>query len=290
MRTGTLLSAAIGVLTGGIVALMATPCTAQTKEPMPPMPSMDAPAAPLREPPQAAGATTLPKLSARPPGWPSPIADSETYGFLLFDNFEYQSGNGPDALRWDVLGWLGGDVNRFWFKSEGRQLISASQGSEYEVQALYGRLIAPFFDLQAGLRFDQRFERDTRPTRFFAVLGLQGLSPYRFDVEPTLFLSQKGKVSARFTGTYDILFSQQLILQPRLEANFAVQKDEEIGVGAGFNDAEVGFRLRYEITRKFAPYIGVTWKESFGATHRLTVREGGDPNHFAVVLGVRAWF
>ena len=315
MRNVVLRTVLLVALTGGIIAPLAAPCAAQTQEPKPapakptptpdsskpdhskmdmskPMPETvpNAPAAPQQEPPKAKpGTTTLPNLSERS-GWPSPTADSETNGFLLFDNFEYQSGHGPDALRWDILGWRGGDVHRFWFKTEGRQISSTSQGSEYEVQALYGKLIAPFFDLQAGIRFDQRLERDNKPRRVYAVLGLQGLSPYRFEIEPTLFLSQKGKLSGRFTGTYDILLSQRLILQPRLEANVAAQKDEEIGIGAGFNDAEVGFRLRYEIRRRFAPYIGVTWKESFGATHKLTLREGGDPTHFAVVVGVRTWF
>ena len=260
-------------LTGWGVALLAAPCAAQTQQAKPalagsemdmskpekskpdsprmemskPMPSMGAtpgaPAAPQPEPPKETRTTTLPDPAERS-RWPSPTADSETYGYLLFDNFEYQSGSGPDALRWDVLGWRGGDVHRFWFKSEGRQNISLNRGSEYEVQALYGKLIAPFFDLQAGLRFDKRIERDSKPTRLYAVLGLQGLAPYRFDIEPTLFLSQKGKLSGRFTGTYDVLLSQRLILQPRLETNFALQKDEEIGTGAGFNDVEAGFRLR----------------------------------------------
>ena len=103
-------------------------------------------------------------------------------------------------------------------------------------------------------------------------------------------MSQKGQVSGRLTATYDILLSQRLILQPRLETNVAVQKDEEIGIGAGLNDAEVGVRLRFETRREFAPYVGVTWKESFGATHRLTVRESGDPAHVVVVGGARVWF
>lgn len=232
---------------------------------------------------------TLPNLSERA-GWPDPVADSATYRFLLFDNAEFQRAAGPNALRWDLFGWRGGDVHRFWFKSEGRGTTSSTQGSEFEAQALYGKLIWPFFDLQAGVRFDQRLRRDADPARVYAVLGLQGLAPYRFEIEPTLFLSQKGQISGRLTATYDILLSQRLILQPRLETNVAVQKDEEIGVGAGLNDAEIGLRLRVETRREFAPYIGVTWKESFGATHRLTIAEGGDPAHVVLVAGARMWF
>ena len=222
--------------------------------------------------------------------WPSPVADNGIFGFLLIDNAEYQRADGPNALRWDILSWRGGDVHRFWFKTEGRGTGSSSQGSEFELQTLYGKLIAPFFDLQAGVRVDQRLRSGSNLARVYAVLGVQGLAPYRFDIEPTLFLSQKGQISGRLTATYDLLLSQRLILQPRLETNLAVQPDEEIGIGAGLNDAEVGVRLRYETRRELAPYIGLTWKESFGATHRLTAAEGGDPNHFVVVVGARVWF
>lgn len=222
-------------------------------------------------------------------GWPEPIADRATFGYLLFDNAEFQQATGPDAFRWDALGWRGGDVHRFWFKSEGRLATASSEGSEFEVQALYGKLISPFFDLQAGVRIDQRIRSGSDPTRVYAVVGLQGLSPYRFDIEPTLFLSQKG-LSGRFTATYDLSLSQRLIVQPRFETNVAAQRDDEIGVGAGWNDAELGVRLRYEVRREFAPYIGITWKDSFGATHQLTTQVGGDPSHFVVAIGARAWF
>ena len=116
------------------------------------------------------------------------------------------------------------------------------------------------------------------------------IGPYQFEIEPTLFVSDKGQVSARFTGTYDVLLSQRLIMQPRFETNVAVQRDEEVGIAAGWNDAELGVRLRYEVRRELAPYVGATWKESFGATHRLTTQGGGDPSHFVVVAGLRAWF
>lgn len=100
---------------------------------------------------------------------------------------------------------------------------------------------------------------------------------------PSLFVSNKGQVSARFTGTYDLLLAQRLILQPRLETNVALQRAEEIGVGGGWNDVELGARIRYEVRREFAPYLGVTRKESFGATHRLTLQGGGNLSHFVVV-------
>jgi copper resistance protein B len=244
----------------------------------------------LAQEPQTSGqTTTLPNLPAET-GWPEPVSDSATFGFLLFDNTEFQRAGGRDAFRWDVFGWRGGDVHRFWVKSEGRIATASSEESEFEVQALYGTLVAPFFDLQAGVRVDQRLRPGSDPARVYAVVGLQGLSPYRFEIEPSLFLSQKGQISGRLTATYDVLLSQRLILQPRLETNVAVQRDEEIGLGAGWNDAEIGVRLRYETRREFGPYVGVTWKDRFGATHRLTGQGSGDLSHVVVVAGARAWF
>jgi copper resistance protein B len=258
-----------------------------------PMPEMGmpahAPVAPHTGSPDAAGGTTtLPNLADRA-GWPSPVADSALYSFLRFDLLDYQRDtDGLDALRWDLLGWFGGDYHRLWMKGEGR--FAPREDSEVEVQVLYGRLIAPFFDLQAGLRFDQRLRPGSDPTRVYAVLGVQGLAPYRFDIEPTLFVSNKGKVSARLTAAFDVLLAQRLVLQPRLETNVALQKDTDLGSGAGVNDLDLSLRLRYEIRREFAPYIGFTWQESFGETHDLLTREGAHPAHLAFVAGMRLWF
>jgi copper resistance protein B len=210
---------------------------------------------------------------------------------VIFDVAEFQQQNsGPNALRWDGYGWRGGDTHRFWFKTEGRIETDPAEDSEFEAQALYGKLLTPYFDLQAGLRVDQRFRADSNPTRFYVVVGLQGLSPYRFELEPTLFVSHKGQVSGRLTASIDVLLSQRLVLQPRLETNLAAQDDEDIGIAAGWNDVEAGVRIRYEIRREFAPYVGITWKESFGGTHRLATEGGGDPSHFVIVFGTRTWF
>ena len=250
-----------------LVLALSTPTSAQNVQP----PPVDAPAA--------------------RPNWPSPVADDGSFGFLLFDNAEFQRNAGPNALRWDLFGWRGGDIHRFWFKSEGRQDTTSSEDGEFEVQALYGKLIWPFFDLQAGVRVDPSLRSGSNSTRVYAVFGLQGLAPYKFELEPTLFLSQKGIFSARLTATYDFLLSQHLILQPRLETNAAARPDEEIGISAGVNDAEVGIRLRYEVRRELAPYIGLTWRETFGATRRLARRDGGgDPAQFVIVAGARVWF
>lgn len=246
-------------------------------------------AAPQTGPPAAAqGTTTLPNLSDRS-GWPSPTADDATYTFMLFDLLEYQRVGSVNALRWDFLGWRGGDRNRFWLKSEGELNFESPLGGEADLQLLYGRLISPFFDLQLGVRFEQHYERDSKPRRVFAVIGLQGLAPGRFEVEPALFLSNKGKVSGRFTGSLDLYQTQRLILQPRLETEFAAQRDDEFGVERGLSDVELGVRLRYEIRREFAPYFGVSYRRSFGATRERVLREGGAPNEVQFSVGVRMW-
>jgi copper resistance protein B len=242
-------------------------------------------AAPSPPTDQEAVANSTPRSAA----WPVPVDDRVNHSYTLFDLLEYQRlRGGIDAFRWSALGWHGGDVNRFWFKSEGSLYSSSTQGGQADVQALYGRLISPYFDFQTGVRVEDHIENG-HVTRVFAVVALQGLSPYRFDLEPELFLSNKGKFSTRFTGTYEANLTQRWILQPRFEAELAFQKDEAFGVDRGVNDAEIGLRLRYEARREFAPYIGVSLAQSFGATKSRVTREGGTPNQLQFVIGLRWW-
>ena len=246
-------------------------------------------AAPEAGPPGAPDNTrTLPNLAERA-GWPEPVADDLTQTLALFDLLEYQRVGSVNALRWDFLGWRGGDTRRLWVRSEGELNFESPLGGEADVQVLYGRLISPFFDLLVGGRVEQHYERDSRPVRAFAVVGLQGLAPGRFEVEPSLFLSHKGKVSGRFTASLDLYETQRLIVQPRLETEFSFQRDDEFGVERGINDVEVGLRLRYEVSRKFAPYFGVAYRQSLGGTRARVLREGGAPNEVQIVVGVRAW-
>ena len=262
--------------------LVSAPSWAQEGTPVRPSPPPGS-----TEPPQEP-VKTLPNLSE--PGWPEPVADNARYASFLSDLLEGQRIAGVNALRWDFLGWYGGDTRRVWFRSEGALYPSADTGGEADVQVLYGTLMSPFFDFQIGGRVEQHYERGTSPVRAFAVVGLQGLSPGRFELEPALFLSNKGKVSGRFTASVDLYQTQRLVLQPRFETELAVQRDDEFGVERGINDAEVGLRLRYEIRREYAPYIGVSYRQSFGATRDRVQREGGTPNELQFVFGVRTWF
>jgi len=251
---------------------------------------------------KAAAVTNAPAMNERvdaetqsPPGvvgkhWPAPVEDHMRFRSLLVNQLEYQMNEGDDTLGWDAVGWYGGDYNRLWLKTEGEWRASGERGGEAEIQALYGRLIAPFWDFQVGLRYDQFSGAGFDRARGFAVIGLQGLARYRFELEPALFISQDGDVSARLTATYDLLLTQRLILQPRLDFDAAVQSAAKFGVGSGVNSLGLGLRLRYEITREFAPYIGVQWRQEFGETADISRRGGDRAENIAVVFGVRLWF
>lgn len=222
-----------------------------------------------------------------PKEWGPPVEDDHVYTFVLLDQLEYQRGRGgdPDKRVWDAQGWIGRDYQKFWFKTEGQSVVG--HGTEdAEVQALYARLIAPFWYLQAGLRYDKR----PTPSRSFAVIGLQGLAAYWFDVEATAFVSDDGDISGRFEAEYDLPITQRLILQPRFETDLAASRVESRGIGRGFNDVTLGLRLRYEIKREIAPYVGVTWTRTLGETADFARRAGDDTRDVAVVAGIRLWF
>ncbi|WP_341581975.1 copper resistance protein B [Marinobacter metalliresistant] len=220
-------------------------------------------------------------------GWEE--TDEIVFNKVIFDQLEFRNNDGADTLRWDMQGWRGTDYKKLWFKFEGDDEVSANAG-ELELQALYSRSVTSFWDFQIGGRFDRAYNSDVSSNRFLGVIGFQGLAPYWFELEPALFLSEDGDVSARITATYDLLFSQRLILQPRFEANVAGSEVREFGVGSGLNDIQLGFRLRYEFRREVAPYIGVSWQRQFGNTADLTRADGGDVDNLALVAGFRVWF
>jgi copper resistance protein B len=198
---------------------------------------------------------------------------------------EYQSEPPGGGYRWDLEAWYGGDLNRVVFKTEGEG--SGHEGIELaETQVLYSRAIARYTDVQFGLRHD--FEPG--PARTYATVGFETLFPYWFEVEGAAFLSNKGDLIARLEGTYDLRLTQRLILQPQAEFRFAAQDIPELEIGSGFTHAEVGLRLRYELRREFAPFIGVSWERAFGRSASLVRRGGEDIDSATLVAGVRAWF
>lgn len=209
----------------------------------------------------------------------------QTFYQVLLNVAEYQIHSGRDGYRWDGEAWYGGDINRLWLKSEGEGEFRRGLDSA-EVQALYSHAIDPYFNLQAGVRQD--FGRG--PKRTYATVGIEGLAPGFFEVEGALFLSNKGDVLGRVEGYYDQRITQRLILQPRAEFNLSAQDVPETDTGSGLVDVEVGLRLRYDIAREFAPYVGVSYLRKTGDTARFARAAGEDVHATSFVIGVRTWF
>jgi len=199
--------------------------------------------------------------------------------------FEYQAHRGHDGYRWDGEARYGGDIERLWLKSEGEGEFGDGLDTA-EVQLLYSRAVGPYFDLQAGLRQD--VGRGT--SRTYVTAGFEGLAPGFFDVEGAIFLSTTGDVLGQLEGHYDQRITQRLILQPRAEVNLSAQDIPASAIGAGLVDIELGLRLRYEFSRQFAPYIGVSYFQKFGDTARLSRLAGEDTHATSFVAGVRFWF
>ena len=204
---------------------------------------------------------------------------------IFIDRAENRAGGGPDGYLLDAQAWFGGDIDKLWLKSE----VEGAWGDKpehAEVQALWSRAIDPWFDLQTGVRYDPQ----PGPNRTHLVLGVQGLAPYWWEVEGTLFLSNKGEVTARAEAEYDLRITQKLILQPRAEVDLSLQDVPELAIGSGLTNASLGLRLRYQLSPLVAPYIGAEYERAFGDTRRFLREEGEDPGGFNLLAGVRLWF
>lgn len=230
-----------------------------------------------------------PTTSIDPPtpasNWPEPVKDNQILDFVTFDELEGRT-NGPNrSFRWDGQGWIGTDFNKLWIKSEG--IVTSGIASDGDHEVLYDRPIPHmrYFDWQAGTRIDL----DSGPTRAWAAIGVQGLAPYFFNFAPTFYVRDGGRVAGRIQGSYDLYLSQRLILQPQVEMNFYSQVDRGRGIGTGLSDLDSGVRLGYQISRKFAPYIGFTYSSSFGQTATFARRAAESVHVSSVVFGLWIW-
>lgn len=260
-------------------------------------------AAPLADP-QAVG-TALPAGKAPPP--PAPRADyadriwgaeamapvrealrkehgGASFSQIMVDIAELQVRQGREGYRWEGEGWFGGDINRLVIKTEGEGGFGDAV-EDAEIQALYSRAIGPYFNLQAGVRQDIEPRAHT-----YAAFGVEGLAPYWFELEVHGFVSDMGDLLARIAASYDQRITQRLILQPRAELNFAAQDVRASGIGSGLSDAEFDLRLRYEIVREFAPYIGLSYSAKLGDSADFARADGEDPTSLSFVVGLRTWF
>jgi len=214
-----------------------------------------------------------------------PVMDSGIYAHALLDQFEGRVGGPDPAFRWDGQAWIGTDYDKLWLKSEGFvQHHGRVEDGQHEL--LYDRAVSTYFDLQAGLRSDL----DSGTTRNWAAFGVQGLAPLFFDLEATGYVSDQGRLAARVKASYDLLLTQRLILQPEAELNFYSKSDPGRSVGSGLSDVDAGLRLRYEISRKFAPYLGVAYEGKYGQTASFARQEGETAQGVRFVFGIRSWF
>jgi copper resistance protein B len=212
------------------------------------------------------------------------VHDTALNSFFILEKLEWQDADDGSALNWEAQGWIGGDVDRLWLRSEGERTNGKTENAE--VQALWGHSISPWWDLVGGVRQD--FKPGDPQT--WAAFGIQGLALYNFEAKATVYLGEGGQTAARLEGDYDILLTNKLILQPTAELNFYGKNDPQRGVGSGLSESEVGLRLRYEIRPQFAPYVGVTWNRSYGKTADSAREEGEDNSEARLVVGIRVWF
>jgi copper resistance protein B len=203
---------------------------------------------------------------------------------LLIDQLETRARRGRDGYYLNAEGWYGGDIDKLWLKTE----IEGEYGrkaEQAEFQALWSHAIDPWFNFQAGARFDARPD-----TRGHLVLGVEGLAPYWIEVDAAAFLSDKGDVTARVEAEHDMRLTQKLILQPRVELDFAAQDFPRQQIGSGLSSAELGLRLRYQIVPQFAPYVGANYERAFGDTRRFRRQDGENSGGWQFVAGLRTWF
>ena len=212
--------------------------------------------------------------------------DGIYHNFVLETDASHR--RGADTGAWDLDGWIGGDINRLWLKSEGE--VTDGKTEKAEIWALYGRNIAPNWDLQAGVRHDVKPDLPGARARTYLTAGVTGLSPYWFETEAHLFVRDDGAVSARLRQENEWLLTQRLIMKPRLEVNINMRKDPAGGLGTGITDASLGLQTRYEFRREFAPYVDLTYRRSFGATAAYARARGEKPDEPRLSIGIRWTF
>ncbi|HEX7324131.1 MAG TPA: copper resistance protein B [Rhodanobacteraceae bacterium] len=236
-----------------------------------------------KAPPNARSANYSDGLGYGPLGGPV-LAGEKPLAMVLIDRLEYFDGRNGNGVALDAQGWYGTDTNKLWIKAEGD--IEAGRLQNLRFEALWDRPVSIYWDTQLGVRHDFGIG----PGRTWAAFGIEGLAPYFFDVEATFYVGQGGRTAFRFEAAYDMRITQRWILQPRLEVDLYGKNDPQRGIGSGLSSADAGLRLRYEVTRKFAPYIGVTFDRSFGRTADFARKAGDAAFDPHLVAGLHFWF
>lgn len=286
---------AAAVATAALAAVMSVSASAQAPDshaghtmPAPPASASLAGDTPTREAqtpaPDVPPLTDADRKAAFPDVGGHESHDNAVNYFVLFDQFEWQRSEGANGLNWDSKGWIGKDTTRLWLRSEGE--MDSGTVSTAQAHVLWGHSFARWWDVVAGVR------QDARPgsPQTWAAVGVQGLAPYRFEIEATAYLGAAGRTHARFEVEYELLVTNRLVLQPLVELEVYGKDDPERGVGAGMSAADAGLRLRYELRRELAPYVGLTWQQKFGRTGEFATANGEDVSALKLAAGVRWWF
>ena len=238
-----------------------------------------APPADARDPHAYANGAEFTRGSERPR-----LADQQMFRSILIDNLEVSRDDGHSIVPYDIEGWYGTTWNRTVLKAEGD--FESGKLAEARSELLWGHAITPYFDSQIGVRYDS----GPGPNRTWLAAGIEGLAPYRFHLEATAYVGESSRTALRVDASYDMLLTQRLILEPRFEANWFGRSDRERGLGSGLSDASLSLRLRYEIRRELAPYIGVEHAREYGGTANLSRAAGRSPGDTRLVLGILYWY
>jgi copper resistance protein B len=216
----------------------------------------------------------------------TPISDDRLYVHGIFNQLEGRL-NGDTYLRWEGQAWIGNDYNKLWLKSEARyNADNKHKVGDGDQELLYDRAISRFYNVQAGVRYDL----DSKPGRVWGAVGIHGLSVGFFNLEATAYVSGDSRFALKTNASWDFRFTQRLMLQPQFETNWYTKSEQVRGVGSGLSDIDSGLRLRYEISRKFAPYIGVSYQQFFGKTADMKRVDGSSTGDVRALIGLRTWF
>jgi len=215
--------------------------------------------------------------------------DTAAFGKVMFDQLEWRAaGAGEGRGAWDAQAWYGGDYNKLWVKTEGRYVASGPEKGlrDSDVELLWNRVVGRWWNMQVGGR------QDFGPSqaRTWLAVGMQGLAPQWFETEATAYFSDEGRTAIRLKSQYDLLLTQRLVLQPFVEANLYGRSDPTHQLGSGLSDVELSVRLRFEIRRELAPYVGIVWLRRFGGTADLVTAAGGARSDLELALGLHVWF
>lgn len=214
--------------------------------------------------------------------------DTARFGKLMLDQLEWRNGSAGEArAAWDAQAWYGGDYDKIWLKTEGSYVAGDPDRGlrEASLEVLWNRVITPWWSVQVGGRRDVEQQR----SRTWAAFGIQGLAPQWFETEATVYAGEQGRTAARLKVQYELLLSQRLVLQPFVETNLYGRTDAQRQIGSGISDLQLSVRLRFEVRRELAPYVGLVWVRRFGSTADMVRAAGGHAGEVQLAAGLRVW-